>query len=126
MMNGKMKMKNGKEMQLQEGQMVMMDGKMMEGDKDMKMEGIGSSFSASSDLTTPDVLAASGARHGLRPASVPCSLGLRVSTSQNDILSGVKIQRETSPRRVYASKSNRFSPNMRTGSARPILWHTRL
>jgi len=46
MMNGKMKMKNGKEMQLQEGQMVMLDGKMMEvkmmeGDKDMKMEGIG-------------------------------------------------------------------------------------
>jgi hypothetical protein len=46
MMNGKMKMKNGKEIQLQEGQMVMMDGKMMEvkmmeGDKDMKMEGIG-------------------------------------------------------------------------------------
>ena len=45
MMNGKMKMKNGKEMQLQEGQMVMMDGKMMEvkmmeGDKDMKMEGM--------------------------------------------------------------------------------------
>jgi len=35
--------KDGKEMQMQEGQMVMMDGKMMEGDKDkdMKMEGMG-------------------------------------------------------------------------------------
>jgi hypothetical protein len=45
-MKGKMKMKNGKEMQLQEGQMVMMDGKVMEvkvmeGEKDMKMEGMG-------------------------------------------------------------------------------------
>jgi hypothetical protein len=44
MMNGKMVMKDGKESQLQEGQMLMMDGKMMEGgkdmagDKDMKMD----------------------------------------------------------------------------------------
>ncbi|HEV8620714.1 MAG TPA: DUF6799 domain-containing protein [Nitrospiraceae bacterium] len=41
MMNGKMLMKGGKEMQLQEGQTVMLDGKMMEGDKDMKKEGMG-------------------------------------------------------------------------------------
>lgn len=32
-MNGKMMMKDGKEMQLQEGQIVMLDGKMMEGAK---------------------------------------------------------------------------------------------
>jgi len=30
--------KGGKEMQMKEGQMVMMDGKMMGGDKDVKME----------------------------------------------------------------------------------------
>ena len=35
---GKMMMKGGKEMQLKEGQTVMMDGKMMEGDKDLKMD----------------------------------------------------------------------------------------
>jgi hypothetical protein len=29
-MNGKMLMKNGKEMQLQEGQIMMLDGKMLE------------------------------------------------------------------------------------------------
>ena len=33
MMNGKMMMKDGKEMQIQEGQIVMLDGKMMEGGK---------------------------------------------------------------------------------------------
>ncbi len=33
-MNGKMKMKDGKETQLQEGQIMMLDGKMMEGAKD--------------------------------------------------------------------------------------------
>jgi hypothetical protein len=38
MMNGKMKTKDGTEMQLQEGQTVMLDGKMMEAHKDMKME----------------------------------------------------------------------------------------
>ena len=38
MMNGKLVMKDGKESQLQEGQMLMMDGKMMEGGKDMKMD----------------------------------------------------------------------------------------
>ena len=32
-MNGKMLMKNGKEMQLQEGQIMMLDGKMSEGGK---------------------------------------------------------------------------------------------
>jgi hypothetical protein len=32
-MNGKMMMKDGKEMQIQEGQIVMLDGKMMEGAK---------------------------------------------------------------------------------------------
>jgi hypothetical protein len=32
-MNGKMLMKDGKEMQLQEGQIVMLDGKMMDGGK---------------------------------------------------------------------------------------------
>jgi len=41
LMNGKMVTKDGKEMQLQEGQSVMLDGKMKEGDKDMKMEGMG-------------------------------------------------------------------------------------
>ena len=40
-MKGKLITKDGKEMQLQEGQMVMMDGKMMEGEKDVKMEGMG-------------------------------------------------------------------------------------
>jgi len=40
-MKGKLRTKDGKEMQLQEGQMVMMDGKMKEGDEDMKMEGMG-------------------------------------------------------------------------------------
>jgi hypothetical protein len=42
-MKGMLKTKHGKEMQMQEGQMVMMDGKMKEeeGDKDMKMEGMG-------------------------------------------------------------------------------------
>jgi hypothetical protein len=33
MMNGKMLMKDGKEMQIQEGQIVMLDGKMMDGAK---------------------------------------------------------------------------------------------
>jgi hypothetical protein len=33
MMNGKMMTKDGKEMQLQEGQIVMLDGKMQEGSK---------------------------------------------------------------------------------------------
>ena len=33
MMNGKMLMKDGKEMQIQEGQIVMLDGRMMEGAK---------------------------------------------------------------------------------------------
>jgi len=33
MMNGKMTMKGGKEMQMQEGQTLMLDGKMMEGVK---------------------------------------------------------------------------------------------
>ena len=33
MMNGKMMMKDGKEMQLQEGQILMLDGKLMEGGK---------------------------------------------------------------------------------------------
>ncbi|TKS58408.1 MAG: hypothetical protein EWM73_03532 [Nitrospira sp.] len=33
-MNGKMKMKDGKETQLQEGQIMMLDGKMMEAAKD--------------------------------------------------------------------------------------------
>jgi hypothetical protein len=32
-MNGKVLLKDGKEMQLQEGQIVMLDGKMMEGSK---------------------------------------------------------------------------------------------
>jgi hypothetical protein len=41
MMNGKMTMKGGKEMQLQEGQTMMLDGKMMEGDKDVTMEKVG-------------------------------------------------------------------------------------
>jgi len=41
MMNGKIVMKDGKESQLQEGQSMMLDGKMKEGDKDMKMEGMG-------------------------------------------------------------------------------------
>jgi hypothetical protein len=41
MMNGKIVTKDGKEMQLQEGQTMMLDGKMKEGDKDMKMEGMG-------------------------------------------------------------------------------------
>ena len=40
-MKGKLITKDGKEVQLQEGQMVMMDGKMMEGEKDVKMEGMG-------------------------------------------------------------------------------------
>jgi hypothetical protein len=40
-MKGKLRTKDGKEIQLQEGQMVMMDGKMKEGDEDMKMEGMG-------------------------------------------------------------------------------------
>jgi hypothetical protein len=40
-MKGKLRTKDGKEMQMQEGQMVMMDGKMKEGDEDMKMEGMG-------------------------------------------------------------------------------------
>ena len=40
-MKGTLRTKDGKEMQLQEGQMVMMDGKMKEGDEDMKMEGMG-------------------------------------------------------------------------------------
>jgi hypothetical protein len=40
-MNGKMVTKDGKESQLQEGQTMMLDGKMKEGDKDMKMEGMG-------------------------------------------------------------------------------------
>jgi hypothetical protein len=40
MMNGKMLVKGGKEMQMKEGQTVMMDGKMMESGKDMKMEKI--------------------------------------------------------------------------------------
>jgi hypothetical protein len=35
-MNGKMMMKDGKEMQLQEGQIVMLDGKMIEGGKEGK------------------------------------------------------------------------------------------
>jgi hypothetical protein len=39
-MKGMLKTKGGKEMQMQEGQMVMMDGKMKEADKDMKMEGV--------------------------------------------------------------------------------------
>jgi hypothetical protein len=33
MMNGKMLMKDGKEMQLQEGQTIMLDGKLVEGSK---------------------------------------------------------------------------------------------
>lgn len=33
MMNGKMLMKDGKEMQLQEGQSIMLDGKLVEGSK---------------------------------------------------------------------------------------------
>jgi hypothetical protein len=41
MMNGKIVMKDGKESQLQEGHSMMLDGKMKEGDKDMKMEGMG-------------------------------------------------------------------------------------
>ena len=40
-MNGKMTMKGGKEMQMQEGQTMMLDGKMMEGDKDVTMEKVG-------------------------------------------------------------------------------------
>jgi hypothetical protein len=35
-MNGKMMMKDGKEAQLQEGQIIMLDGKMMEGGKEGK------------------------------------------------------------------------------------------
>lgn len=38
MMSGKMKMKDGNVMQLQEGQTVMLDGTMKEDGKDMKME----------------------------------------------------------------------------------------
>ena len=41
MMNGKMTMKGGKDMQMQEGQTMMLDGKMMEGDKDVTMEKVG-------------------------------------------------------------------------------------
>jgi len=35
-MKGKMKMKDGKEMQLEEGQIIMLDGKLMEGAKEGK------------------------------------------------------------------------------------------
>ncbi len=41
MMNGKMTMKGGKDMQMQEGQTMMLDGKMMEGDKAVTMEKVG-------------------------------------------------------------------------------------
>ena len=41
LMNGKMNMKDGKEMKLQEDQTVMLDGKMKESEKDVKMEGMG-------------------------------------------------------------------------------------
>ena len=66
-MNGKIMMKDGKEMQLQEGQIVMLDGKMMEVAR-------ASSLSESSDLTTPDVLAASGAQRGSAPPVRQASL----------------------------------------------------
>ena len=41
MMNGKMTMKGGKGNADAEGQTMMLDGKMMEGDKDVTMEKVG-------------------------------------------------------------------------------------
>lgn len=67
-MNGKLTLKDGKEMQLQEGQIVMLDGKMIEGPR-------ASSFLELLDLTTPDVLAASGAQRGSAPPVRLATLG---------------------------------------------------